>query len=59
MADYHVCRWFIPFVSFNAFSIIDAGNNIGLTSEGYDVINFGSTGAQGDPCTPPTAQCYR
>ena len=47
MADYHVCRWFIPFVSFNAFSIIDAGNNIGLTSEGYDVINFGSTGAQG------------
>lgn len=47
MADYYVCRWFIPFVTFNAFTVVDAGNNIGLTSEGYDVINFGSTGAQG------------
>lgn len=47
MADYFVCRWFIPFVTFNAFTVLDEGNNIGLSSEGYDVINFGSSAASG------------
>jgi hypothetical protein len=47
MADYYTCRWFIPFVTFNAWTVLDEGNNIGLTSEGYDVINFGSRGASG------------
>ena len=47
MADYYVCRWFIPFVTFNAFTVVKEGNNIGLASEGYDVINFGSSGANG------------
>jgi hypothetical protein len=47
MADYYTCRWFIPFVAFDAFTVLDAGNNIGLSSEGYDVINFGASGADG------------
>lgn len=47
MADYYTCRWFIPFVAFNAYTVLDDGNNIGLATEGYDVINFGSSNAQG------------
>jgi hypothetical protein len=47
MADYYTCRWFIPFVAFNAFTVVNEGNNIPLTSEGYDVINFGSSAADG------------
>lgn len=47
MADYYTCRWFIPFVAFNAFTVVDAGNNIGLNSEGYDVMNFGNSRSQG------------
>lgn len=47
MLDYYTCRWFIPFVSFNAFSVLDAGNNIGLNTEGYDVLNFGASQSNG------------
>lgn len=47
MLDYYTCRYFIPFVSFNAFSVLDAGNNIGLNTEGYDVINFGASQSNG------------
>lgn len=46
MADYYVCQWFIPFVSLNGFSVVDDGTALPLTSEGYDLINFGSTSAQ-------------
>lgn len=47
MVDYFVNDRFVPFISFNAFSVTNAGNNIGLLSEGYDVFNFGATGSQG------------
>jgi hypothetical protein len=47
MLDYYTCRWFIPFVSFNAFSVLSEGNNIGLDTEGYDVMNFGAANAGG------------
>ena len=47
MLDYYTCRWFIPFISFNAFSVLDAGNDIGLNTEGYDVINFGASQSNG------------
>ena len=47
MADYYTCRWFIPFVAFDAFTVLNEGNNIPLNSEGYDVINFGSSLAGG------------
>ena len=47
MADYYVCQYFIPFVVANGFTVVSSGHNIGLTSEGYDVINFGSSAASG------------
>lgn len=47
MADYYTCQWFIPFVAFNAYSVVNAGNNIGLDTEGYDAINFGSSASGG------------
>lgn len=47
MADYFASRWFIPFVAFNAYTVVNEGNNIGLATEGYDVINFGASGADG------------
>jgi len=46
-ADYFVCRYFIPFVVANGYNPVSNGNRIGLTSEGYDVINFGSSKAKG------------
>jgi hypothetical protein len=47
MADYYTCRWFIPFVAFNAYTVLNDGNNIALNTEGYDVVNFGASNAQG------------
>lgn len=47
MADYYVSKWFIPFVAANGFTVVSSGNNLPLTSEGYDVINFGSSKASG------------
>lgn len=46
-ADYYVCQWFIPFVSAVGWTVADAGNAIPLNSEGYDTINFGSSGSDG------------
>lgn len=48
MVDYFVHRYFIPFVVANAYTVVDAGGNLPLTSEGYDVINFGSSMADGE-----------
>ena len=45
MADYYVCQWFIPFVSMNGSTVISNGTALPLDSEGYDLINFGSTSA--------------
>jgi hypothetical protein len=42
-----VCRWFIPFVSFNAFTVVSSAEAISANSEGFDLINFGSTDASG------------
>ena len=47
MADYALHRWFTPFVSYNSFLTVSSGNAIGLRSEGFDVINFGSSNASG------------
>jgi len=47
MADYYLSNWFIPFVAFNSFLTVSEGNAIGLPSEGFDVINFGSANASG------------
>ena len=45
--DYYTCQWFIPFVALNAFTVISEGNAIGLNTEGFDLINFGSSAAEG------------
>ncbi|MBL9115697.1 MAG: hypothetical protein JNJ83_11875 [Verrucomicrobiaceae bacterium] len=47
MVDYYVHQYFIPFVVANGWTVLSDGNNIPLTSEGYDVINFGSSLADG------------
>lgn len=47
MADYYVHQYFIPFVVMNGWTVLQEGNNIPLSSEGYDVINFGSSLADG------------
>ena len=47
MADYKVCDLFIPFVAANGFTVVQSGKAIGLNSEGYDVIDFGSSLANG------------
>ena len=38
---------FYPLVELNMVHVIDAGNRIGLEGEGFDVINFGSSGSDG------------
>lgn len=47
MVDYATCRYFIPFVAVNAFSTLNNGRGLGLTHEGYDLINFGASKAAG------------
>lgn len=47
MADYYVCKWFIPFTTVNAVTTLTEGNQVPITSEGFDLINFGSTNAGG------------
>lgn len=47
MLDYWVSSWFIPFVTVNAFTTVTEAEVLGLESEGFDLINFGSTSASG------------
>lgn len=44
---YDACRWFKPFVSANAFTVLTNGKGLPLNTEGSDLINFGSSNAQG------------
>jgi hypothetical protein len=45
--DYYTCQWFIPFVSINAFTTLNGANGLPITTEGFDLINFGSGHANG------------
>lgn len=45
--DYYVCKWFMPFVSVNAFTTLNGAGGLPITSEGFDLINFGSGHANG------------
>ena len=46
-ADVFVNRYFIPFIVANGYNPVSDGNRLPLDSEGYDVINFGSSKASG------------
>jgi hypothetical protein len=48
MVDYFTCRWFIPFVTLNAFTTLSEGTGLAIESEGFDLINFGSQKASGE-----------
>jgi hypothetical protein len=45
--DYYTCKWFIPFIAFNSFTVLSGGDRA-TPVEGYDLINFGSAAAEGD-----------
>jgi hypothetical protein len=50
--DYHFCQYFTPFFAMNGYTILSDGNQkllgaVPLNTEGYDLINFGSTQASG------------
>ena len=45
--DYYTCKWFIPFIAFNSFTVL-SGGDVATPVEGYDLINFGSAAAEGD-----------
>lgn len=46
-ADYYLNRYFIPFIVANGYNSVSNGNRLPIDTEGYDVINFGSTKAAG------------
>lgn len=50
--DYYTCQYFIPFVAVNAHTVLSKGDEkllgvVPLKTEMSDLINFGSTDAQG------------
>ena len=50
--DYYVHQYFIPFFAMNGYTILSDGNQkllgaVPLNTEGYDLINFGSTQVSG------------
>ncbi len=47
MLDYYTCQWFIPFASVNTFTTLSEAQAVPFTSEGFDLINFGSSNAGG------------
>ena len=50
-ADYYLSQYFIPFAVMNGYTILSNGDHnqlpVPLNTEGYDLINFGSTDASG------------
>ena len=48
MADYRLCSWFQPFVSASGITVLNEGSGPAFTTEGYDLINFGSSEAGGE-----------
>ena len=45
--DCWVARWFIPFVSLNSFTVVSSADALPFNTEGFDLINFGSSNASG------------
>jgi hypothetical protein len=47
-AAYPVCNLFKPFVVLNGYTVLSDANGPALGSEGYDLINFGTSNASGE-----------
>ena len=47
MADCYLHRYFIPFATVSAFTVLSEGNGLPLTAEGFDLVNFGASSASG------------
>lgn len=48
-ADYTTCKYFIPFVAMNGFTVLSEGDGPAFGGiEGYDLINFGASDAGGE-----------
>lgn len=49
--DYRACNWFVPFVCMNGYTVLTEGGDqlagLDYSTEMYDLINYGSTDAQG------------
>jgi hypothetical protein len=45
---YANCQWFKPFVALNGYTVLSEGTGPAIGSEGYDVINFGTSNAGGE-----------
>jgi len=45
---YPVCKWFKPFAALNGYTVLSDGNGPAFGSEGYDLINFGTSNASGE-----------
>lgn len=45
--DYFTCQYFIPFIAGNGFTVLSEADQLPLNVEGYDLINFGSSNAEG------------
>jgi hypothetical protein len=48
---YDACKWFKPFVSANAFTVLSNARVLPINVEGSDLINFGSSKASGQTQT--------
>ncbi len=46
-ADYLCSRWFHPYVAANGYTVLSEGKSFPLTTEGLDLVNFGSSAAGG------------
>jgi hypothetical protein len=44
-ADYRCCQWFHPFIAGNGYTVLSAGKSLPIDTEGYDLVNFGSSAA--------------
>lgn len=45
--DYQVSKYFTPFVVANGYTVLSEADGPAFKTEGYDLINFGSSGAGG------------
>lgn len=45
--DYYTCQWFIPFAVMNGQTVLSEAKALPFKVEGFDLINFGSSNAEG------------